>query len=294
MAPLPLVFFMRKEHWALILAAALAACGKSDPPVAPPHLAAPDKAFSSAGGNSLVPPAAEVKASSGPVEFTLLLHKTRIKSDERFWFQLRVRNIGDRKILMTDQIFHDPDQLNDNFRMRYGIFIEATGPGWVALEEAFHPERGPPPIQNGISGMLEIAGPKEQAMVDGWRKQGLSDYDVNLKLFEFNIKKERQARPKPDLPVIRLMPGEIAETKSSYYYSTYDRLIKKRPPPRPIGEFSRLELFDIEEPGKYKIRAVYNYFKTKKDEELDKKYGIPRHSEDVLVRTPWVQVEVLP
>ncbi len=278
-----------------MILAALAACGKNEAPSNAPELAPPERAFTSAatGGEKEIPAEAEVKASSGPVELTLKIFKIRIKADERVWFRLRVRNVGDRKMLLSDQIFHDPEQLNRNFRIRWGIFIEALGPDGTPLEEALHREEAEP-VRDRVSGMLNIAGPVEQAMVDGWRKQGLTEYEVNEKLVHFNLKKEREEASGMDRPVFNLKPGEAAETKSSFFYSTYDRLIKKRPPPKPIGGFSQLELFDFEGPGKYKIRAVYNYVRSGRNEAIAKKIGLGPSAEDVLVHTQWVQFEVLP
>lgn len=286
---------MKKENWALILAAALAACGKNEPPAAPPELAAPGRAFSPAGTGSPEPAVAEaeVKASSGPVELTLRLHRTRIKLGESLWHQLRIRNAGDKEMLVTDQIFHDPWELLNNIWGGYGIFIEVIGPDGKPLEPPVRRDGAGDGIEPMPSGLLEIEGPQEQAMVDGWEKQGLSSFEVKLKLIEYNTKKERGKKPYPSRPVIHLRPGEIAETKSWFHYSRYDEKIAKRPAPQPIGEFAELEFFDLDEPGKYKIRAVYNHGISETDIKEYRKMGWS-YDERVLFYTPWVRVTVNP
>lgn len=286
---------MRKELCALILAAATAACGKSEPPGAAPELAAPDRAASRVGTGSPRPVSAEaeVKASSGPVELSLLLHKSKIRLGDSLWQQLRIRNIGKQEILITDQVFHDPWELDKNIRIRLGIYIEVTGPDGKPLKPPVRRDGVDDGIEPMPSGLLEVEGPDEQAMVDGWKKQGLSSLEVSLKLIEYNTKKERDKHPYPSRPAIRLKPGESAETKSWFHYSKYDEKIAKRPPPRPVGEFAELEFFDLEKPGEYKVRAVYNYgmseLKKKEYRELGWSYD-----ERVLIRTPWVQVTVVP
>ena len=80
--------------------------------------------------------AGEVSASSGPVELTFLLHKTTITVGESLWHQLRVRNIGKRELLVTDEVFHEPWQLRYHSPDRngiggFGIYIEAFGPDGV-------------------------------------------------------------------------------------------------------------------------------------------------------------------
>ena len=281
----------------MILAAALAACGKSEPPPAGPELAAPDRAFPSAGRtvtNEKVAAQAEVSASSGPVELTFLLHKTTITVGESLWHQLRVRNIGKRELLVTDEVFHEPWQLRYHSPDRngiggFGIYIEAFGPDGARLGKVLYMEDA---IMPEVSGLLEIDGPREQAMVDDWKRQGLSEFEIGSKLIEFNTSKRHAAQSKEESPVIKLQPGEVAETKSWFYHTKQARR-KKLPAPRPIGNFAQLEFFALDKPGKYKIRAVYDYSISAVKLAEYRKLGWST-DEHVLARTPWVAVTVLP
>lgn len=291
---------MKKEFWPLILAAALGACGKGDPAPVAPELPVPDRSFPSADRAApigKIPAQAEVTASSGPVQLSLLLHKTKIKLGESLWHQLRIRNVGKQELLVTDQVFRDPWQLKRNAPDRrgiggYGIYIEVLGPDGAHLDKALYMEGFDNDMVPAVSGMLEIDGPKERAMVNGWKKEGLSDWEVSFRLVNYNMKKRRAAQPTADPPMIKLQPGEIAETKSWFYYSWRDRN-RKRPSPQPVGDFAELDFFELDKPGKYKVRAVYNYgmSDSKKAEYRKLGWSYDRH---LVVRTPWVEVTVRP
>ncbi|MEQ1919190.1 MAG: hypothetical protein ABL955_08330, partial [Elusimicrobiota bacterium] len=271
----------------MILAAALlvaVACGKKDD-AAPLH-----PALTSLGAMEKVPAQAEVKASSGPIELSLLLHKTQIKVGESLWQQLRIRNVGDKEIIVADQTFQDPRELRIQSSSRYGTYLEMTGPDGKPLKVQFlRSAERESHIMEGVSGLLEVEGPKEQAMLDGWKKEGLSTHEINVKLIDFNTKKQQAAERAQEQPVIKLLPGQSAETKSEFYYSMQDK-IHNRPIPRPIGSYAQVDFFLLERPGKYTVRAVYDRLQS----ELAREAGLPSYPHNVLVRTPWVSVEVLP
>ena len=263
-----------------------AACEKSPPPASTPELAPP-------GRVEKVAAQAEVKASSGPVELTLRLYKTEIKLGESLWEQIRLRNVGDKELLVSDPVFFDPWQMREGIRSRVGIFIEVLGPDGKLLPGDPHPNwpGGDVDVSDKPSGMLEIHGPEERAMLDGWKKSGLSLEQINRKLLDFNLEKARDAQPQRELPKLKLLPGELAETKSWFAYSEWDQF-KKRPKPTPVGDFAELEFYDLDKPGEYKVRAVYDWAPSK---WLMKARGkIPVEPDEVRVRTPWIRVMVLP
>lgn len=276
----------RFGNWTPLAAVLLcfAACGKKEagtptPALSPPH--AVEK----------VPAQAEVKASSGPVELTLLLHNTQLKAGDYLWQQVRMRNVGDKEIVVAGDVFHDPWALRDQSRSEYFVYLEARGPDGKPLKvnyQAYREEK-PDHIADVVSGLLEVEGREEKAMLDGWRKQGLSDREIGYKLIEFNTNKKRKVESDQHNPGIRLLPGQSVETKSAFFYSGLDR-IHKRPVPHPIGDFAQVDFFFFDKPGKYKVRAAYDGLPGK----LAREAGLPSYPGDVLVRTPWVSVEVLP
>ena len=291
-----LVFYfqenMTRRYWTAAIGAlllGLAACGKKEPSSVTPDLAAPEPVRPAP---EKVAAQAEVKASSGPVELTLLLHKTEIKLGESLWHQLRIRNVGKKELLVTDPTFFDPWQLRRGIRGHFGIFIEVLGPDGKPMKSEPHPNWGPGlPPSDKPSGLLEVHGPQEQAMVDGWKKRGYSSQQISEKLVGFNMGKRIAAETEKETPKAVLQPGESIETKSWSFYSEWEQF-KKRPAPQPVGDFAELEFYDLDKPGKYKVRAVYDLAPSRK---LMKMRGrIPVAPEEVLVRTPWIQVRVLP
>lgn len=256
-----------------------AACGKKDDGAsAQPSISAPAPV-------EKVTAQAEVKASSGPIELALLLHKDRIRAGESLWHQIRIRNVGDKEITIWDQIFHEPRELRKQSSSKYRIYVEAIGSDGKPLDVEFRtPAERTSDLINGVSGLLEVEGPQERAMLDAWKKQGLSAGEINNRLIEFNSKKQRAAEPPLNLPSVKLLPGQSVETKSAFFPSMQDK-VHNRPFPRRIGEFAQLDFFVLEDPGVFKIRAVYDYAPTSSS---------AAYQEDVKFKTPWISFEVLP
>lgn len=261
-----------------------AACGKKDGDVSSrPSMSVPVPV-------AKVAAQAEVKASSGPVELSYLVNKTQLRAGESIWHQIRIQNIGDKNIIVGDSVFHEPGQLREQSDAQAGIYIEAVGPDGRPLKVNYLTPAGQSShLSDDVSGMLEVVGPEEHAMVDGWKKQGLNSRDINKKILEFNIHKQNAKEITSRLPAIELLPGQASETKSAYFYSKQDE-IHKRPVPVPIGQFAQVEFFDLSRPGIYKVRAVYDG----RQGELSRQAGIPAYPWDVLIRTPWIAVTVLP
>lgn len=279
----------KTANWTAIAAALLwfAACGKKEESAPTPALPPPNAA-------EKVAAQAEVRASSGPVELTLLLHKTQIKAGDYLWQQIRIRNIGEKELIVADRVFDEPRQLRFQSRAGCCLYLEMLGPSGKPLKVEFQDsaEQGRD-ISDVVSGLLEIEGPEEHAMLDGWKKQGLSDREIGMKLIDFNMKKQRAAEIHQQRPVIKLLPGQSAETKSAFYYSIHDK-IQNRPAPRPIGDFAQVDFFLLEQPGKYKVRAVYDLAPTEKSLKIDRKFHHGPSPEEVLVLTPWISITVLP
>jgi hypothetical protein len=275
----------RAANWTVLAAAFIcfAACGKKEAGTPTPVLSPPNAV-------EKVPVQAEVKASSGPVELSFLLHKTQIKVDDYLWQQIRIRNIGEKMFVVADQVFHDPRDLRDCSRSAgSGIYIEALGPDGKRLKVEFQSSANQDSDQSDeVSGLLEVKGPEEQAMLAGWKKQGLNPQTIDRKLLEFNMNK-RVAKNWKRQPVIKLLPGQSVETKSAFFYSTRDE-INEKPVPQPIGDFAQIDFFHFDKPGQYKVRAVYDHLPG----ELTQKHLTLRTPDDVLIHTPWVAVTVLP
>ena len=288
---------------ALFLIIVAGACKKKEQPAAP-VLAPPEQAFPHAMQPGAEAPAeAEVKASSGPIELTFRLYKKKmvLSKDEDPWAQVILRNVSDKKISITDDVFNYPGFLFINHKP--GVFIDLVGPDNERLkgcyriginEETEETEEPPPPgwtespqdskDPEGYKKRLAEATKKYHAQVWGqeaemrkWRHSGLSIEEQGKKLMAYNkehgIIVEVSARNS-----FRLAPGESTTT------APWADLGHK-----PVAPFAELSISHCLKSGKYRLRAVY-------DLQLDqwaKDHHIS-HAEFVLVNTPWVEFEVLP
>lgn len=244
-----------------------------------------------AQGAEPIPPEAEVSAVTKPVKLTLRLYKTKIKAGEFLWQQVALQNVGTEEMIVFDHVFKDPTELRVNTLKHQGIYIDIIGPDGKRLDVELPRER--PQFSDEelrSSGGLDIDGPKEQAMVDAWKRSGLTPTEVSEKLISYNSRKREHAALERQPPPETLMPGARIETKSWFENGKYDAL-HHIPRAEPIGNFARLEFFDLRTPGKYKVRAVYDYHP---DMALKRKYHSDIFPGQVMVRTPWISVVVAP
>lgn len=262
--------------------------GEAMPVAAPPML-------SSAADPPSVPvnlPAqAEVHASSGPVELTLRLYKTRIRPKERLWYQLRLRNVGSKPFAVGDDIFRDPIQTYSNYHV--GIYFLIIGPDGKELRHrtVLAPHHDVAEEKPGRQRKLHPDDQKDlDSLLAQWRSEGLDIDAINRKLLDWLP----LHRPEDEIPAVVLKPGESVTTKPWAFYEPWDQEFK-RPPPQPIGEFTELFNFDLNEAGKYRFRAVYDYRPSEWFRDWLKKHGMKEQKEhDVLAETPWIEVERRP
>jgi len=134
-----------------------AACGKKDDAPPTPLLSAPQ-------AMEKIAAAAEVKASSGPIELSLLVRETQIKAGDSIWEQIRIRNVGNEEIFVSDPIFFNPRELVTQSYSRYGIYLEAIGPDGKALktERQTPANQGNDLILDGVPASLRLKARKNR------------------------------------------------------------------------------------------------------------------------------------
>ncbi|PJA13605.1 MAG: hypothetical protein COX66_14510 [Elusimicrobia bacterium CG_4_10_14_0_2_um_filter_63_34] len=193
---------------------AFAACKKQAEPSGP-KLGAPD-----AGGytRELVPAAATVTASSGPVKITLSMPTTSYRAaDHSLWVKYTITNVGKEPFsVMSEAFFFDPNAL-----MRtslYYVEVQTAKGGYVPF---YDPESHFPPREC-------------------WPEiYTLPETDFYGRVFFF-------------LPV-----GKSTSTVALAYQSRRAGWCDKEPRPRPIGDFGQIKAVSLF-PGKYRIRAGYH------------------------------------
>jgi len=252
-----------------------------------PVLAPPEKASSSVGqpgDQENVPAEAEVKASSGPVELTLRIYKTKIRAHKSLYYQIVLKNIGAKAFPAVDAAFRDP------WAQRHpeGVYLDVLGPngkepGWAWL--------GPTDVDTtNLPGFLPPPTTKEGASF--WQKlKGMSAFERSKAVMDYSARiKAEYEKTHPEPPVGGLLaPG--ASTSTPAWVLPND---EGKPLRQPIGHFTELVHFDFSLPGKYRMRAVYDYrpdgwtIKWNRDHHRQ-----PDEAQNV-VKTPFIEFEVLP
>lgn len=210
-----------KGPW-IALTFLLAACSQ-EPTAAPPPLSlplSPDQVRSET----------TVSNSSGPIQLTLRLHRTRVRVGGPIYYQLELKNVGDRPIPVVDKIFRDP-----------------AAETWPV--ETVH---------------LELMGADGKLAAANWklmRPHGEAPGSA------------QRYSPAPSW----LQPGDSTSTVTWVWPERGGRRAA-------MPGFTDLWTYDLNVPGKYKLRAVYDHSLS-----TVREFGTA-----VRVETPFVAIDVAP
>lgn len=235
-------------------------------------------------------PAAEAKGTKAPVELTLRLYQTKIKADESLWGQIEIKNVGKADITVSDDMFFKPYPIADQSEphpIHVAVF-DAAG-------KRVKPRSGIYDFHGGaIPRRLSEVDPEEDRkigiMIDGWKKAGLSKEDIDEKLREYDDKKYRDEKDaEMSSRNSQVAPGSSLKSRP---WAHDDRDPNgDEPQTPPVGQFSELKYY-FEKPGKYTIRAVYDYRMSERAKKLLKR-RVPSDT-DILVKTKPISFEVIP
>jgi len=276
------------------------ACGKKEPPENTPDLTIADHKV----------PAAEAEAVgvSGPLELTLRVYKTKIKSEkESLWYQIQLRNIGDEEIRIFDSPFLVPTMIDIHGSV--GASLQVTGPDGKRLKRRPHiggygggvlfPGSPTWPVQNEDQ-RAEAA--KKVALDSMWadrailrrrteyeddlRRKGASEVEINRKSLEFDEDHPQSDALRKHRPssFIALKPGAaITNLPWSDRHRSYPDLQKR---------FSEFVGYWYTQPGKYRISARFNNLSSDIVVDYNKDHGIPQRADAVLIETETIEFEV--
>ncbi|MFA6577604.1 MAG: hypothetical protein WCU88_00865 [Elusimicrobiota bacterium] len=213
---------------------------------------------------------AEVSVSSFPIKLTLRIEKTKIKSSRRelLRYQIHLENIGKEKLRITDRGLEFTNiALYDQTKMRKFLYFELVGPDGKEIEARYP-----------FSDQIVFMTPDEAKKTNELRAQGLSPLEAHMKVYP--IEKEEEFHG------YWLEPGDVLNSGTYIHQGDW----RGRP-----GGFQDLFFYPLREPGKYKVRIVYDY--SNMGEAL-RKIGImidlssnPSHRK---MKTPWIEFNVLP
>ncbi|OGR91459.1 MAG: hypothetical protein A2V88_06635 [Elusimicrobia bacterium RBG_16_66_12] len=312
-----------------LLAGFTLACSNKESSSSSPELAPPGRALISAGRlgtEGELKAEAEVKASSGPVEMTLRLYKRRIQAETSdtltigsLWVQIELRNVGKKRIFAHEDFFFKSEPIPDKSQKTHGIYLEVTDAEgkpvdflltWDVIPDSIDLDREIPPRKMTPAQLKERA--EVEALVAGWRKQGLSFDEVALKLIDYS----RESGNKKDLEE-RLARDSVLDPGASIKSVANASIINEKRqamPPNARSVFTEAANYYFEKPGKHRIRAVYNHQMEKlsrrereaRDKESTELLGHPPPKDrwrfldeppeewDVRFETPAIEFEVLP
>ncbi|PIP83946.1 MAG: hypothetical protein CO113_14745 [Elusimicrobia bacterium CG_4_9_14_3_um_filter_62_55] len=256
---------------------AFAACKKQAEPSGP-KLGAPE-----AGGytREVVPAAATVTASSGPVKMTLQVAKTTLSSKyPSLWIKLTLENIGTTHFPVVDLAFEDgPMDLwyrHTTLKLEFGE-VDKPPDDWNPNDEEL-PDADCWP---GDSGKRFFAD-RDPALWYAFEQGGAQ----TLRRFI-----EEGVPTKMWGPMLK--PGESITTPPYAYQTLFSVWCEKQPSPKPLGDFGEIPIYGTK-PGKYRLRAVHKMGREDWDEGFKKAMadiGPPR-PEDVTFATPWITITV--
>jgi hypothetical protein len=310
-----------RSFWiGVVLAVAVSAGGcKNKDAEQAPTLATPERVFlgvGQSGDRENLSAEAEVKTSSGPVELTLRVYRKRVsRGMDSLWAQVVLRNVGKDKIFVTDEAFSKPGHLAVG--RKFGVYLEfvdargesldgcpslTSGPlgcGTISDDDDHDPAlpyvpKGSTPAQRKrIEDAYYAWGEnirKREALRDELERRGVPRDEYHRRIAEFE--KAHGLEEPIRLPKSFWLPPASSTTTpawaecEAYHPALPQKLLVDG---KPIGQFSEV-LVACLEPGKYRIRAVYNF--------PQRFWGKDIHSPPpewyVLLKTPPIEIEVLP
>ncbi|HXS99866.1 MAG TPA: hypothetical protein VN915_04280 [Elusimicrobiota bacterium] len=266
---------------------ATSACRNKANTTRSPNLSAPERAFNSSstsGTGRTIPPEIEVKASSGPVEITLSLYKTKI-AGELPWFRVSLKNVGRNKIRVLNEPFLHPYSIQARSGPNNsGTFLEILN----AAGQAPWP-RGISDANFALDQSLSqpILSDDAHAQIARWRKQGVGGVELARRVRELIQREHPPTYAEPS--AFWLEPGASTATVAWSYQDAYEIRLGNSAI-KPVGDFAELYYYVLP-PGTYRIRAVYDawvspdYYPTKSNLKPDEW--------NVRVKTPFIDFEIL-
>ncbi|NNN05981.1 MAG: hypothetical protein HKL90_08800 [Elusimicrobia bacterium] len=290
---------------AALLSAFAAGCGKKSASPRALNLSMPSNSSQTAS-DSLAPEAVATGEHS-PVKLTLRLYRKKVKRAGSLWVQVALTNIGDRRLVVTDDCFYEPTALDDvNPKTAHGTYVEIVDSRGKVVEAS--PPYGDAQAQMSTYDQMTPEQRKGadivSARVRGWRAQGLTDDQIRLKVLDLSEEMSIQRREdEMAARTVALRPGQSMATVA---YAARFAVA----PHAPLGSYTEVMLpyyLDLH-PGQYRMRAVFDaipYSCRRPDGEVrclnDKLWNsLPKRIRDresygdVRVSTSYIDFKVLP
>lgn len=243
-----------------------------------------------------VKPAALVKAAKGPVQITLRLQKTKVKVKDSLWYKLELKNIGKKKLQVHDRIFKDPYAIHVNSRSRYGLYLEVVDSKGKPLRVKWGNYRLRYDWE-GPEGSDYTFTPEEKKEIntleDEWKRSGMTAQQQSIAwtgwVNELYHKKNLEELVDP------AKKHWLESGASTATFAWADRGDIVDYPGRAEDDeslrqgYTELWIYWHLDPGRYRIRAVYDHAPSKRSKALQ-----APNPERIEFKTPFIDIEVLP
>lgn len=300
------LFFMRhRQHLRIIFLSAavqlgLSACGQKEPAAVAPNL--------KMGGATDSAAEAVAVGVKGPVELTLRVYKTKIKSgEESLWYQVQLRNLGSTDIPIFDSAFLGPSPVE--LHRSVGISLWITGPDGKPLKRAPNPGGGSVLVPGSPSWPIQEGDKRDKAAQQKAIDTMFADRAVLRLREEYTQQLERTRLPEKEIirrvdkfneqhplstdnepyqpsPHVLLKPGATITSVACAQVETPQAGL-----PRGYTEFWG---YWYTKPGKYRISAAFNNQISSWEAEYNRTNNIATREDAVLVKTSPIEFEVIP
>ena len=256
--------------------------------------------FATFSAGASTKPEAQVKGAKGPVQITLRLQKTAVKVERSLWYKIELKNIGKKKLRIDDAIFKDPYAMHVNSKSRFGIYLEIVDSNGNPLQVVPGNYRvkydWEPPAEVDY---LYTAEEKKElwALVDEWKKSGMTAQQQSISTSEWDSKlREKKNTAELTDPANKhwLAPGASTSTFAWSDRGPGDYPGRSQDDESLRQGYTELWIYRVLDPGKYRIRAVYDHVHPGSKKELTKEYGYAPEPWWIKVKTPFIDFEVLP
>lgn len=256
------------------------------------------------------PPAAKVTAKKGSIQLTLRLYRTKVRAKKSLWYQIELKNVGKKRILIDDKIFSDPWAMHENLFRERGIYLDITAPPGTYNTQGWprHKHDGPSPkLRMGGEGRVQWDwqtmdySPQEKKELAGleakWTKEGLSEaqrVDKRVGWRQVWILRKESEQDTDPRRMKWLVPGASTATFAWAYRDEDPDAPHEDPHFRDVadeenqvGDYTQLWSYFIDVPGKYRIRVVY-------DHSFGPSPSVEPESWNIKFKTPQIEFEVEP
>lgn len=234
----------------------------------------------------LAPCARSEPGRAGPVGLELKLLKSKLKVGERLFVKTTLKNFSKNQMLVNDWIYRGADNLGEEWSKQLnsesGSTIEIQDmrgrrvmPGFFDVGVRYN--------DNPFEQTSRKLDSEELKLLKAWETSGLTPRQAADRLTE-KLRMDAARKYEEKYPLVRLRSGQSVTSLS---------WCAEREPQRsplavtcPGGGFVELPFFQFDRPGRYRIRAVYNYAPTKDTKQWADEWSVRN-------TTAWTSFEVV-